>query len=83
MGVKVIFHCNGCQATAPGTDTLRREFRSVSGRDWGIGGVISINSVEDVTPQGWWAYDPYTFATYCPKCRQSIESPSAQEQTDE
>ena len=65
MSVQVIFHCNGCFAKAEGTDRLRVTFRSFSGR---FGRVVATNTVADITPEGWIAYDPYTFCTYCPKC---------------
>lgn len=80
MGVEVLFRCDGCEATAKGTDTLKREFRSVSGREWGFGRPVPVNSVDDIVPDGWWAYDPYTYCTYCPECRGDI---CAQEQAGE
>lgn len=72
MGVKVVFECGGCFATVEGTDRLRREFVSFSGRSYGFGRNVPANTVEDVTPEGWIAYDPYTHCTYCPTCWQSI-----------
>lgn len=72
MSVRVLFSCGGCDATAKGTDTLRVEFQSFAGRSHGFGSVVRSNTVEDVTPDGWIAYDPYTFATYCPKCWKEI-----------
>lgn len=68
MSVTVTFHCGGCDAVAVGTDSLRREFRSFSGQSHGFGSVVPSNTVEDVTPPGWCAYDPWTYATYCPDC---------------
>jgi len=79
VSVLVTFHCGGCLAVAPGTDALRREFRSLSGRTYGIGGAISVNSIEGITPEGWVAYDPYTFATYCPECWAEIVMPEGEE----
>lgn len=72
MSVRVLFDCSGCDAKAEGTEPLRREFRSFSGRSWGIGSAVDANSVDDVTPPGWVAFDPYTYATYCPACWDSI-----------
>ena len=73
MTVTVKFSCGGCDAVAEGTDWLRREFRSISGRSYGLGHVVPANTVEDVTPDGWIAFDSYTYATYCPKCWSEIE----------
>jgi len=72
VGVTVKFSCGGCDATAYGTAALRMEFRSFSGRRWGFGSAIPSNTVEDVTPEGWVAFDPWTHATYCPECWASI-----------
>lgn len=74
MGVRVTFQCDGCNSTEEGTDRLRVHFVGLSGRDYGVGTVQPENSVADVTPHGWIAYDPYTFATYCPTCWQTILS---------
>ena len=68
MSVRVLFECGGCDAKAEGTDRLKREFRSFSGRRCGVGGSVDVNSIDDVTPKGWVAFDPYTYATYCPDC---------------
>ena len=67
MSVKVIFECGGCGATAEGTDRLRRHFRSFSGRSWGLGSTHD-DAAASVVPEGWIAFDPWTYATYCPKC---------------
>ena len=72
MPVEVIFRCDGCPKEEKGTGPLRREFRSVSGRSWGIGGPVDANRIEDVTPEGWIAFDPYTYCTYCPECWKGI-----------
>ena len=74
MTVTVKFSCGGCDATAEGTTWLRKEFRSITGRSWGFGRPVPVNTVEDVTPEGWIAYDPYTYCTYCPKCWADIEA---------
>lgn len=72
MSVKVIFECDVCRGAADGTDHLRVKLQSFSGR--GFGRVIQANTVRDITPAGWVAYDPYTYATYCPQCWSEIES---------
>ncbi len=76
MSVRVVFECGGCFAKAEGTAPLRREFVSVSGRSYGIGSVVPVNTVEDVTPTGWIAFDPYTSCCYCPTCWSEIEKPA-------
>ena len=68
VGVRVIFECGGCDAKAEGTDRLRLEFRGVTGRNYGFGRPVAANTVDDVVPEGWVAYDPWTYCTYCPKC---------------
>ena len=68
MSVTVHYKCDGCDAEAEGTDRLRVEFRSFSGRSHGIGRVVHVNTVKDVAPKGWVPFDPYTHATYCPEC---------------
>lgn len=68
MSVHVEFRCGGCDAVSAGTEPLRVEFRSFSGRSYGVGKAVASNTVEDVCPEGWIAYDPYTYCTYCPTC---------------
>lgn len=71
MSVRVTFHCGGCDAVAPGTKPLYREFRGSCGT-WGVGH-YHVPSPEDVCPEGWIAYD-LIGATYCPKCWAEIEA---------
>jgi len=73
MTVKVIFECGGCDATAKGSTFLRKRFLSFSGQRSGFGGPVWETTVDDVVPEGWVAFDPYTYACYCPKCWASIE----------
>lgn len=68
MSVTVKFSCNGCDATADGTRPLCKEFVSFSGRSHGWGTHRITVGVEDVLPDGWVAFDPYTHCCYCPKC---------------
>ena len=72
--IKIIFECGGCDATTE--SWLKREFRSVSGRSWGFGS-YHYDTPQDVAPEGWIAFDPYTGCTYCSKCWQEIEQPVA------
>jgi len=77
MSVNVVFRCGGCDAVAEGTKALRKRFQSLSGRDWGFGGPVWDAHVEDVVPEGWVAFDPYTYACYCPTCWTGImEAPT-------
>ncbi len=62
MSVTVRFSCGGCDATAEGTNRLRLACGSMRGT------IMPANTVEDVTPEGWVAFDPYTGACYCPRC---------------
>jgi hypothetical protein len=73
MPVTITLNCGGCDARAEGTAPLRRNFVSFSGQDHGFG-QFRTGTVEDITPEGWMPYDPYTQCTYCPKCWASIEA---------
>ena len=72
MSVTVKFSCGECRATVEGTTYLRKGFRSFSGRDYGFGSTVWRTSVEDVVPEGWVAFDPYTHCCYCPECWKGI-----------
>jgi hypothetical protein len=72
--ITLTFECGGCFAKAQGTTWLKREFVSVSGRSHGIGS-YRYDTPEDVAPEGWIAFDPYTGCTYCPKCWSEIVTP--------
>lgn len=72
--IRVVFDCDGCDATTIGTDRLKRHFESFSGRDYGFGRWVPSNTIESVTPDGWIAYD-LIGATYCPKCWAEINKP--------
>lgn len=69
--IKIQFECGGCDATE--TAHLQRHFHSVTGRSWGIGH-YTYDTPQDVAPDGWIAFDPYTGCTYCPACWKSIEA---------
>jgi hypothetical protein len=75
MGVEVVFKCGGCDERADGTQALRKEFLSFSGRAHGFGNVHWAVRVDDVVPEGWVAFDPYTYQTYCPACWAQIMEP--------
>ena len=73
MSVTVHYRCDGCDAEADGVMPIRKEFRSFSGRGYGIGTTVFADSIESVAPEGWMPFDPYTYACYCPKCWKEIE----------
>lgn len=80
MGVQLKLSCGGCDATAAGTGALRKRFRSLNGKGYGFGS-WQLDNPEDLTPEGWVMFDPYTMCTYCPKCWQSIITPEDETET--
>lgn len=71
MSVMLTLQCGGCDASVI-VGPLRKAFRSLSGRDHGVGREW-VQNPEELTPDGWVMFDPYTYATYCPTCWASIE----------
>lgn len=71
MTVKVLFECGGCFVKAEGTTWLERRFVSISGRSHGFGH-YEYTKPQDVAPEGWVAFDPYTGCCYCPDCWSEI-----------
>ena len=65
--ITLTFKCGGCPKEAEGTTWLRRRFVSISGKSYGIGH-YEYDTAEDVMPEGWVAFDPWTGCTYCPEC---------------
>ncbi len=72
MGITLTFSCGGCDAFVQGKKAMTRTFHSFSGRSHGFG-TYRIEPIEDLVPDGWIAFDPYTSCTYCPKCWKEIE----------
>jgi hypothetical protein len=74
MGVHVIvtFRCGGCPATATAPEQrISRKFVSLSG--YGIGRYVTDRvEIDQVAPEGWMAFDPWTQITYCKNCWASI-----------
>ena len=70
--IDLTFRCGGCDASVTVHNAIRREFHSFSGRGYGFG-TYHDTKIEDVAPEGWVAFDPYTQATYCPDCWAGIE----------
>lgn len=72
MSVTVKFECGGCFDVADGIRSLERRFVGVTGKSYGFGR-WEYDSVQNVAPNGWVAFDPYTGACYCPKCWKEIQ----------
>ncbi len=77
MSVTVKFQCSGCWKEADGTTSLRRRFQSITGKSYGFG-TWHTDIPEDVAPEGWVAFDPYTGCCYCPDCWAEIMAPNAE-----
>ena len=77
MSVTIRFECNGCDAASDPVP-VASEFVSVSGRSHGFGRRV-VQTVAEVTPEGWVGHDPYTGMTYCPECWASIVAPKPEE----
>lgn len=71
--VEITWLCSGCDETFEvESQRVERRFRSVSGRDYGIGGwVWDAPEIASTFPGGW-SQDPYTGSDYCPKCAAEI-----------
>jgi hypothetical protein len=69
MTVMLRLTCGGCPATVE-VGPLHKRFHGTHG-DWGFGTGV-VDPVEDLAPEGWVMFDPYTYCTYCPACWQSI-----------
>jgi len=65
MGLRLIYECGGCDATAEAH--MERHFDSFNGKGYGFGKWRE-DRPQDVAPDGWIAYDPWTSCTYCPAC---------------
>ena len=72
MSVTVKFTCDGCFKEEVGTTFLSRHFDSLSGKGYGFG-TWRTDTPQDVAPEGWVAFDPYTGCCYCPECWAEIE----------
>lgn len=70
MTVEVTFRCGGCDASTEATGPLRRRYEPI--RPGSNLCRTVTDAVEDIVPEGWVAYDPYTHCTYCPSCWATI-----------
>jgi len=73
MSITVTFACNGCFKVAEETPRLARHFDSFNGKGHGFGH-YRYDTAEDVTPEGWVAYD-IIGCCYCPDCVAELERP--------
>jgi len=71
--ITVKFNCGGCDKTVDGTTFLSSHFHGITGDSYGFGHWKN-DKAEDVCPEGWIAFDPYTRGTYCPECWAEIIS---------
>lgn len=71
MPVYATFKCDGCFDEKQSAGWFKRLFISVNGRSWGIGS-YQYTQMEELTPEGWVAFDPYTSCCYCPNCWKEI-----------
>lgn len=69
MSVKLLLSCGGCDTTAT-VGPLRRRAESVFG---GSLCAVVTDEPEDLAPEGWVMFDPYTYCTYCSTCWAEIE----------
>ena len=67
--VTVHFNCGGCEAKEDVKAWAHRSHMAPYGGAYG-----SRASYQDLVPEGWVAFDPYTDCTYCPKCWAEIEA---------
>jgi hypothetical protein len=71
VSVHLSLRCGGCPATIE-VGPLRRRYVSIY-----PGSNISrveTDEPEDLIPEGWIMFDPYTLCTYCPECWAGIEA---------
>jgi hypothetical protein len=71
MSVMIELSCSGCMDATIRVGPLRKRFHGTRG-EWGWGSA-SVDSIEDLTPEGWVMFDPYTYCTYCPSCWAGIQ----------
>lgn len=72
MAVTVTIECDGQCGADPLVIKPRRQFRSFTGRSYGIGVYETDCYIEQGEAAGWWVFDPFTQVTYCPACKADI-----------
>jgi len=82
VSIKITFECSGCFVTVAGTRPLGSRWDAIhTFSDGGSVGRYVDDRPQDVAPEGWVAFDPYTRCCYCPKCWASIIAPKDGEAT--
>ena len=69
MGIKITFECGGCDAA----EVVRVSMVIVA--EVPSGTYYRQPKIEDATPKGWVAFDPFTHCCYCPTCWADIMAP--------
>ncbi len=77
--ITLTFSCGGCDKVEPGTTWLQRKRVVTMEGQAGSWGYRVEPKAEDVAPEGWISFDPYTQCTYCPECWAGIEEGSSDE----
>jgi len=76
MTTKLWLSCDGCHAETKSDKYLRRRFHGVSGKSHGFG-TFEYDLPQNIAPDGWIVFDPYTGCTYCPTCWAEIKDGQA------
>ena len=79
VSVTVHLECGGCDAKAV-TKPIRAEFIPLFNNSMFCRTRYPIIT-NDLAPEGWYIFDPYTLATYCPECWASIIGDESTEAT--
>jgi len=86
MGVTVKLACGGCDATAE--YPLRRRHEVIQAGVFVANGTafdkcaVVTDDLVKVAPEGWCVFDPWTHATYCPRCfAEVLADPEAADRT--
>ncbi len=69
--INIEFACGGCDRKETITNAICKTFTSITGKSHGFGSYTT-TKIEDICPDGWIAFDPYTQCTYCPDCWKEI-----------
>ena len=70
MSVSIVLNCDGCEASTQG-GSMYRHLGPRVGHSLYLRPTLEA-AFEAAVPDGWVAYDPWTYCTYCPDCWESI-----------
>lgn len=73
MSIVATFNCDGCHRFQASKKIPQRRFIGVNGKSHGFGH-WEYDTFEDIAPNDWVAFDPYTGCCYCPECWAGILS---------